>query len=106
TAFFFRLDGGVAGSAIAVIAVVAVGSFLGVRSGQWADGGPGASTDVSLSVRDGAREVRGDRPLLFTTPRRLPAQAVGAALHIQPAAQGSLAGSRDGRRFTWQPSPP
>ena len=95
-----------AGSAIAVIAVVAVGSFLGVRSGQWADGGPVASTDVSLSVRDGAREVRGDRPLVFTTSRRLPAQAVGAALHIQPAAQGSLAGSPDGRRFTWQPSPP
>jgi Protein of unknown function (DUF3048) N-terminal domain/Protein of unknown function (DUF3048) C-terminal domain/Bacterial Ig-like domain len=105
TAFFFRLDGRAAGSAIAVIAVVAVGSFLGVRSGQqWSDGGP--VSGVSFSVRDGARDVRGDQALTFTVSRRLRLQSVSAALHIQPDAQGSLAGSRDGRRFTWQPTPP
>jgi hypothetical protein len=107
TVFLFRLDGRVAGSAIAVIAVVAVGSCLGVRSGQQrTDQAAQGSADVRFSVRDGAREVRGDRALVFTASRPLAAQSVSAALHIQPAAQGSLAGSRDGRRFTWQPSTP
>ncbi|MDQ6922250.1 MAG: hypothetical protein M3170_11685, partial [Candidatus Dormibacteraeota bacterium] len=75
TAFFFRLDGRVAGSAIAVIAVVAVGSFLGVRSGQqWSDSGP--VSGVSFSVRDGARDIRGDQALTFTVSRRLRLQSV------------------------------
>ncbi|MBJ7596987.1 MAG: hypothetical protein DLM67_09335 [Candidatus Nephthysia bennettiae] len=106
-AFLFNLDGRVAGSAIAVIAVVAVGSFLGVRSEQQRAGqSPGNGAAVSFSVRDGARDVRGDTALVFTASRPLASRSVQAALHIQPSAEGSLAASRDGLRFTWQPRTP
>jgi Protein of unknown function (DUF3048) N-terminal domain/Protein of unknown function (DUF3048) C-terminal domain len=102
----FGLKGRVTGSAIAVIAVVAVGSFLGVRAqGHAAGQAAAARADVSFNVRDGARDVRGDKPLVFTASHPLATSSLAAALHIQPTAKGSLAASRDGRRFSWQPDP-
>jgi hypothetical protein len=90
----------VTGSAIAVIAVVVAGTFLGVRAQ-----GETARADVSLNVRDGARNVRSDLPLVFTASRTVTRASLEAALHLQPAAAGSLSGSSQGRRFIWQPDP-
>ena len=92
-----------AGAAAAVIAVVAAGSFIGVRAGAelWDPGGP---TTVRFNLKEGQQEVRGDQRLLFSASRPLPLNRVRAALHIEPAADGNLTASGDGQTFTWLPA--
>jgi hypothetical protein len=92
-----------AGAAAAVIAVVAAGSFIGVRTGAelWDPGGP---TTVRFNLKEGQQEVRGDQRLLFGASRPLPLSRVRPALHIEPAADGTLTASGDGQTFTWLPA--
>jgi hypothetical protein len=93
-----------AGAAAAVIAVVAVGSLLGIRSEQQRWDEQARPTTFAFSLKEGQREVRGDRRLTFTASRAMPLAAVRSAFHVVPAADGTLTASADGRTFGWQPA--
>ena len=93
-----------AGAAAAVIAVVAVGSLLGIRSEQQRSDEQARPTTFVFSLKEGQHEVRGDRRLTFTASRAVPLGAVRSAFHVVPAADGTLSASGDGRTVSWQPA--
>lgn len=85
-------------AAVLLLAVVggATLAFLATR--------PAPPTVVSMTLRDGAKEVALDQKLVFKSSRPIDFDGFRAALKISPAMDGALAGTPDGRRFTWTPT--
>jgi hypothetical protein len=63
-------------------------------------------TSVELDVKDGQRDLRVDRKLVFTASRPIMRASLGAALKITPAVEGDLAAAPGNRVFAWVPRAP
>ena len=65
---------------------------------------PAPPTTVTMNLRDGQQEVALDQKLVFTASGPIDFDGFKDGLKVSPMMEGALAGSPDGRRFTWTPS--
>lgn len=99
-----RVQAGIAAGLVLVVTLAGTAVVLAVR-------GRGATAvakapDVTFNLADGATEVPLDQKLIISFRRAVPFAELQKAVHLVPAAEGTLSDSGDSRTFIWTPARP